>query len=807
MTKQRLPVLLAAFILLFLAAWLPRIIGMDQLVTVDEPKWLTRSANFYQAIGNGQANDTYQSEHPGVTIMWAGTLGFLRQYPPTLRRRPDSSLGNPLNWSVGSQRTMVQHPWNCFKRPAGGWSSPSLPSLQVACFRCASSLDSGPPYLISLFVAWDPFYIALSRQLHPDGLLASFIYLSLLLFLAWLYGGQQRRFLILSGVAMGLAWLTKTPAILLTAAIGLLAAIDLLGKSGGRKRFVLEMAGWAAVAVVTALLLWPVLWTGPLNVWSQVTEAMRSYVSGHENPAFFMGRITDDPGLFFYPLALLMRWTLATLLGLIGALILTIRFVWPMTHQRHRRAVAGLLLFVVIFLLGMSLGNKQFDRYALPAFLVLDVIATLGLIGLAQAMIDWLRRKPPSIDDPETLALPARAAVMVVLVVIVVAHGLPGLRHAPAYLTYYNPLLGGIRTAEKVLMVGWGEGLKEAADWLNKQPGAESAGIVSWYRDGSLSYYLDSQRPVLDYGQIEFWADADYAVVYVNQRQRRLPMPRVLETIESGEPVHVVTRDGVDLVRIYDRRDVEPPEWSGISEESAADFGGGLALIGHSLGDQAYLAGDSLLVRLYLKSLVPDGMQPARIARLIDGDGNEIWRDERDMGDLFEGVSPSEIVYDHLDIQLPEEMTSGQARLLIGFVEPSQDARSRLENEHLVTPIDVRDAVDSEINIDREIIHITGLCHEPELTSGEPFVACFYADGQVDGTLKASIRLIDPGGRTMAQADEPIFAETQVVLMLPEDAGTGAYTLAVVIYDPDTLASYPDQNGDHMTNLSTLNVQ
>ena len=86
--KKNVPLLLIVFVLLFLAAWLPRMSGLDQLVTVDEPKWLTRSANFYQAIANGHADDTYQSEHPGVTIMWAGTLGFLTRFPAYAAETP-----------------------------------------------------------------------------------------------------------------------------------------------------------------------------------------------------------------------------------------------------------------------------------------------------------------------------------------------------------------------------------------------------------------------------------------------------------------------------------------------------------------------------------------------------------------------------------------------------------------------------------------------------------------------------------------------------------------------------------------------
>ncbi len=455
----------------------------------------------------------------------------------------------------------------------------------------------------------------------------------------------------------------------------------------------------------------------------------------------------------------------------------------------------------------MSLGNKQFDRYMLPAFVALDVLAALGLMGTAQAVAEWIRRKPVSVDDPGSLALPSRMAIGITVALVVLAHALPGLLHAPYYLTYYNPMFGGIRAAEKILMVGWGEGLKEAADWINDQPDAESASVVSWYRDGSLSYFLDSRTPVLDYGQIEFWADADYAVVYVNQRQRRLPTDRMLDTIEAGDPAYVVERDGVELVRVYDRHDMAPPDWSGVSVTSAADFDGKIELIGHSLGDQAYLAGDSLLVRLYLRLLDPIGKTYTRLARLVDANGAEIWRDERIVGSIFMGAAPNEIVYDHLEIQLPVDVTAGEALLTVDFYDASQAEPLPPDDAHLVTAIDVRNAVDIVLNADWGILQITELCHEPELAREVPFVVCFYADGLVDGTVKASMRLVDATGTTMAQADMPILAETQVALELPADADTGAYTLAIVVYDAETLAPYPDQRGDFVTTLSTLIVR
>ena len=71
--------LLICFVALVL--WLPRGLGLDRYATADENAWLTRSANFYWALSRGGWAGTFQRHHPGVTLTWAGTLGFLTTYP------------------------------------------------------------------------------------------------------------------------------------------------------------------------------------------------------------------------------------------------------------------------------------------------------------------------------------------------------------------------------------------------------------------------------------------------------------------------------------------------------------------------------------------------------------------------------------------------------------------------------------------------------------------------------------------------------------------------------------------------------
>src|SRR5262245_42514254 len=52
----------------------PRLNELDALVTPDEPLWIGRSANFYEALSSGHLADTYQFVHPGVPVMWLGAL-------------------------------------------------------------------------------------------------------------------------------------------------------------------------------------------------------------------------------------------------------------------------------------------------------------------------------------------------------------------------------------------------------------------------------------------------------------------------------------------------------------------------------------------------------------------------------------------------------------------------------------------------------------------------------------------------------------------------------------------------------------
>ncbi|NJN81573.1 MAG: hypothetical protein HC802_04325, partial [Caldilineaceae bacterium] len=298
------------------------------------------------------------------------------------------------------------------------------------------------------------------------------------------------------------------------------------------------------------------------------------------------------------------------LVGLASALVLTVLRCPPSDESRVRNALFGLMLFALIYWLGMAVSAKQFDRYFLPAALALNVIAAIGWIGLGGAVARRFQRPVAG------YALPMLALLLI---------GASSLRHFPYYLTYYNPLVGGAKTAPQTLMVGWGEGLDEAARRLNQQPDAENLRAVSWYETGPFSYFFKGETGRWSYLAPLAWLDTDFVVLYVNQWQRDIPDAKILAHFAQHEPAHIVVEDGLELARIYDLRDTLLPDFVEIDDDRVADFGAQIRLAAIELEGREAHAGDSLPVTFYLQAIAPIGQNVNQLVQLIGPDGDLLW--------------------------------------------------------------------------------------------------------------------------------------------------------------------------------------
>jgi hypothetical protein len=131
----------------------------------------------------------------------------------------------------------------------------------------------------------------------------------------------------------------------------------------------------------------------------------------------------------------------------------------------------------------------------------------------------------------------------------------------PYYFSYYNSLPGGSKIAGQVRLVGTGEGLDQAAKFLNQIPDAENLLVYSWYGKGPFSYFFKGETKAIQKG-IK-WSDefsnrlrsSDYLVVYTNQWHRRIPS-KLFNILDNVEPIHRVWIEEIEYARIYKVEDI-----------------------------------------------------------------------------------------------------------------------------------------------------------------------------------------------------------------------------------------------------------
>ncbi|MCK4899395.1 MAG: phospholipid carrier-dependent glycosyltransferase [Anaerolineales bacterium] len=555
------PIILG-LLLITIALWLPRGLELNRFVTPDESKWLTRSANFYVALAKGDFADTYQKEHPGVTVMWAETAGFLWRFPGYVTERP-GQLDRPQKFKrFLEHRGYDDVPMLLLEAGRTFIVLGNVIVLTLA-FLAAIKLIGLLPSLVGfLLIAFDPFSLGLSRLLHPDALLSAMMLLSLLSYMNFLYRGRHFYYLTIAAVAAGLAWLTKSPSFFLIPFFGLLSLVE-IGRSWWEKRQlslrdtwknIWPILAWAGIAALVFVLMWPAMWVDPLGSLQKVFgEAVTYAAEGHYTTTFFNGQIFEAgiSNWRFYPVNYLWRTTPPILIGLVLAGIVIIfrrRLSFPKELQG---ATLILILFALLYTIFMTIGDKKFDRYLLPVFAPLVLVAAVGWVTIIQNALIWMTSFWITGPKAEKVTQVGTATLFTSVVLIQL---IGPLQTFPYYLSYYNPIMGGSSKAAEVMMIGWGEGLDQAARYLNAKPDAVKLKVQSWYPDGSFSYIFDGKTINRDFAaNPEEIQRADYYVIYYHQWQRQLPSPEFIDYFDQQVPEHIVYINGLEYARIYRR--------------------------------------------------------------------------------------------------------------------------------------------------------------------------------------------------------------------------------------------------------------
>jgi 4-amino-4-deoxy-L-arabinose transferase-like glycosyltransferase len=537
---------LAAGLILLVA--LPRLTHLNGYLIVDEADRWRWAETFYRALISGDLRATLVGDgYPGIVPVWLETIWLLGE---SVRRSIQAG-----HWFGQDGIYMLFHVWSRTEHLA-------QQRLPITLFNSLMALGIGwtsskiygrrAGLLALILIALDPFYLSDSRVNRAEAVITGLLTLSIL-FLVRYGQTKQRRWLIASGVLGGFSFLTKIQGLVVlpvVAAIVLFFEIEKDNQDGvlkdlvSRKWLTIGTAVflWALAAGLIWVVFWPAMWVRPLDVLRLVFDYTTRKAGSEGVNLFFMGQhfYNADPGPLFYPVVAFLRMTPLTMLGLALAAWGGVRSLRtkspPDSPDTLGRSAISLLIYILLYAAIMTFGSHKQDRYLMPVFPALDILAAIGWV------VAWgeLAKRRSALRAGRWAGLAGAGFVLIQAVSVLPYH--------PYYFPYFNQLLGGGRVGAQALRVGWGEGMDLVADYMNSKPNAANLKVAARWNQ----YMFDFAGETLPFDESARWTQADYVVLYIQQTQRMLdPSPGIIRYFQARQPEHVVRINGIEYAQIY----------------------------------------------------------------------------------------------------------------------------------------------------------------------------------------------------------------------------------------------------------------
>lgn len=403
---------LITLILFTLAFFLTRLpsLGIDE-INPDAVNWHYRSEQFVVGLKTEQLEKTYQHYHPGITLMW------IMGVPVELVKQvvPGHEIYNHENFllfhTVSKVTLVVVH----F----------ILSLLAIYLLNLVLRLrKTSKPFLFAIvfvsLLSLEPFFLGNSRILHLDMLLTLLLFCGLLA--TYISGETMNRvYFALSGFLLAASFLTKSIAIGAVLYATLYLSFVIYTRRGSYKNLVIFLLTLFA----GVFIMFPALWVAPIAVVTDIfSEASRIGLRDGHSQIFF-GQTSENPGSLFYFVVLLLKLSPVVLIGV----LLGVRSL-VQGHKIKDLITPNLGTFLLVFYIGyvvvMTYSSKKLDRYMLPVFPPIVLLATYGYFTYLRKSI-W-------------------ALTLIVLLVTA-----PLISYFPYYFLYTNPFFKDPVNANKIV--------------------------------------------------------------------------------------------------------------------------------------------------------------------------------------------------------------------------------------------------------------------------------------------------------------------------------------------------------------------
>ncbi len=629
--------------LLFAIAFFPRAINF--VGTSD--LWHQRGKEFINGLLSQNWEATLQAPHPGVITMWLSGLTQLLG-ETLISGYDDFSLNQKLALEVIPFALVVAL------------------TIVLAYFLLANVFDRMVAAVATLLLALDPYHISLAKAIHVDALVSVFM-MSSALFL-WVFIKDPRwRYLIFSGAFAALGILTKTPALFMIPYFLLVVGVWQANKRLFINRRLTvpdrrELAGlvkesgkailiWSISLVAIYVLLWPSMWSQPGHTLHTTLTGSNYYLENpHEGAQFFLGKSTmEDPGPLYYPVTMTVKTTAVVTIGFLLSLILF--FSRRLERQKQITLFLG-LAFIFFFAVMMTLGEKKFIRYALPALQFVILSAGIGYVytfrRLTKGQAPWY---------------------FIALALIIFIQAAVSLPLHPYYGTHYNYLLGGPKfVLNNGIVEGQekSEGMAEAAEYLNSMPMAPLLVVGSHKLTAFYRYFEGKAVEITD-------DKVDYLVFSRNIVLRNAESgewQKVWEAYKSREPKYVVEFNGVPYVWVYKTGPVI--DEADLAHPAEANLGENFRLLGYDYEPAQAFPGGNIHITLYWESLNPTAADYTVFIHLLDEEGQlQGQKDSQPLGGKYPTYlwDRGERIRDDYELTIDPEAPPGSYDLAIGMYE------------------------------------------------------------------------------------------------------------------------------------------
>lgn len=374
----------------------------------DSFKWKQRIYDFGTGVFTLDFQKTNQKYHPGVTLLWVGTVAvkFHTLVNDYITPNPSSENSVEYMFSLNFYQILFVVLF-C-----------SL--LYLFLYQLLSSIWGETKSIVVLsVVAIEPFFMGLTTTLHLDGILSILLVNCLVSFYLYL-SKNSKKYLYYSAIFMGLALLTKTTALLFLPILlityftrylnfspsqsvitlpkkfrisnkvrenlswffsritilfnlfKLFNFFNLIKKFQNKfllnsvKNFLFTFSTFTIISCFVYFLLWPSMWQFPFDTLITVYKGVTVGTDDHSQ--IFFGQLVSDPGPLYYLLVFVTKTPAYIFLAVLLALYIQLNT----TYKKYTFEIF-LLMSSILFLIEISIPSKKLDRYILPSMLLISL--------------------------------------------------------------------------------------------------------------------------------------------------------------------------------------------------------------------------------------------------------------------------------------------------------------------------------------------------------------------------------------------------------------------------------------------------